>query len=378
MASSDIMQQNCPESRTFRKDGIPDYSSCEILVALAKKCDIMIFGYDISLQCFTYHNPAFTSTVRAENSKLDLKAILSRVYPDDRDKFTMAYRRLLKTGQHSLEFRMDKNGQGDRWLRLNLHFIDEKKNVIAGYAEDITHIKAYAADLQAISERKNSVLNILAHDLTGPLGSIQNYASLMAREIDSTGSESLKEFAGAICRISKDSVGLVRDLIEEEFISSSANLLKKRVNIVESIRQVTARYQSSQVRLKQQMIFNCCEDHIFVDIDETKLLHAINNLLSNALKFTPKDGTVKVTVCKQADHVMIRVSDTGIGIPEKFHGNLFSKFSEAGRPGLNGEQSIGLGMSIIKTIVDWHKGRILVRSKENKGTTISILLPYSD
>ncbi|WP_248282223.1 sensor histidine kinase [Mucilaginibacter robiniae] len=65
----------------------------------------------------------------------------------------------------------------------------------------------------------------------------------------------------------------------------------------------------------------------------------------------------------------------GVGIPGKYHATLFNKFSKAGRPGLKGQVSIGLGMSIIKTLVEWHKGEIWFRSKEHEGTTFYIELP---
>ena len=69
--------------------------------------------------------------------------------------------------------------------------------------------------------------------------------------------------------------------------------------------------------------------------------------------------------------------DTGVGIPEKFHEKLFEKFSTARRTGLKGEPSVGLGMSIIKTIIEWHEGKIWFESQQNKGTTFYIEIPCS-
>jgi len=84
-----------------------------------------------------------------------------------------------------------------------------------------------------------------------------------------------------------------------------------------------------------------------------------------------------VAVKERANTVLVTVADTGIGIPEKYHATLFEKFTRARRPGIKGEPSVGLGMSIIKTIVEWHKGKIWFESAENKGSTFYIELPKS-
>ena len=113
-------------------------------------------------------------------------------------------------------------------------------------------------------------------------------------------------------------------------------------------------------------------------IDETKFIQAINNLISNSIKFTPDGGTITLNLSVEENKLRIEVADTGIGIPEKFHEKLFDKFNLAGRTGLKGENSVGLGMSIIKTIVEWHEGKIWFKSEENKGTSFFIELNVSN
>jgi hypothetical protein len=84
---------------------------------------------------------------------------------------------------------------------------------------------------------------------------------------------------------------------------------------------------------------------------------------------------VSLTVTEKKDTVLIAVADTGVGIPEKFHAQLFDKFNPARRPGLKGEPSVGLGMFIIKTIIEWHKGSLRFESGENKGACFFIEYP---
>ena len=104
-------------------------------------------------------------------------------------------------------------------------------------------------------------------------------------------------------------------------------------------------------------------------------MQVIINLISNAQKFTGDDGKIEVVVEADEKEVIIQIQDNGIGIPKDLQPFLFDKFTRARRQGLKGEPSIGLGMSIIKTIIEWHEGSITFKSTEGKGTTFTIKIP---
>ena len=134
-------------------------------------------------------------------------------------------------------------------------------------------------------------------------------------------------------------------------------------------------YKPHQGDLRLKFSCRANREMIYADVDEDKFLQVINNLIGNSMKFTPDGGTISINIEEKEQSVLIAVADTGVGIPERFHATLFDKFSEARRTGLKGEPSTGLGMSIIKTIVEWHEGRIWFESEENKGTTFYIEIP---
>lgn len=98
-------------------------------------------------------------------------------------------------------------------------------------------------------------------------------------------------------------------------------------------------------------------------------------MISNAIKFASDGGEITLRIEEQEEHVLFTVEDNGVGIPAHLQEGLFEKFPKARRPGLKGEPSTGLGMSIIKTIVEWHNGRIWFESEENKGAIFYIELP---
>ena len=125
----------------------------------------------------------------------------------------------------------------------------------------------------------------------------------------------------------------------------------------------------------KNFVFISSNDSMYMEVDDMKFLQVINNLFSNAIKFKPDNGTITLTVEERENTILFILADTGIGIPEEFQAVLFDKFSKARRPGLRGEESTGLGMSIIKTLVGWHGGNIWFESAVNKGTTFYIELP---
>jgi len=101
----------------------------------------------------------------------------------------------------------------------------------------------------------------------------------------------------------------------------------------------------------------------------------ISNLITNAIKFSPAGAVINIRMYQQQNSVQIEVQDHGIGIPDKLKDKVFDMFSEARRPGTEGEQTSGLGMAISKEIVEAHGGKIWFESQEVTGTTFFISLP---
>jgi two-component system, OmpR family, sensor histidine kinase VicK len=164
--------------------------------------------------------------------------------------------------------------------------------------------------------------------------------------------------------------------LKQEFLASAnVDLIKTRIELVSRVKETMQEYWASPLLTQKTFHFHTASDTIFVHLDDNKFMQAINNLVSNAIKFTPDGGKITLSLEEKEDTVLITIADNGIGIPEKYHATLFDKFTRARRPGIKGEPSVGLGMSIIKTIVEWHKGKIWFESQENQGTTFYIEIP---
>lgn len=114
---------------------------------------------------------------------------------------------------------------------------------------------------------------------------------------------------------------------------------------------------------------------VWICADGRVLKQVIDNLLSNAIKFTPAEGSVTVRLSKQDDHITLSVQDSGIDIPLEMQSQLFKKFTKARRLGIHAEKTSGLGLSIVKKIIDMHRGKIYVTSQEHQGSTFTVELP---
>lgn len=359
----------------------PMYNSSLSLLELAEHDYKLYFVYSISTGRVVYINPAFTLFFKKTIDEVNPDELLAMVHVEDRDYLKQSYESMLPGEvKHHMEFRIWLPERTECVLRLSLFLNDrdDGEQTVTGYMEDITAYVAHAKNLNEINNKKNSILNILSHDLAGPLGSIKNFAVLLSRKTKQFENDDINKFIEAIERNSRKCILMIQEFIKVEFIESAGiDLVKKRCDLVENVERIIKEYQQSENELNKIFIFHTSSPQIYAEVDENKFMQAINNLISNSLKFTADGGSITLSLEERENTVLLTVSDTGIGIPQKFHATIFDKFNHARREGLKGEPSVGLGMSIIKTIVEWHQGKITFKSEENIGTTFFIEIPTS-
>ncbi len=348
-------------------------------LALAELSTQAIFSFDIKSCKFIYCNPAFREYVQLKDDSIPAKDISFLIHPEDEEYVRESYEDLLRTTRkRTFEFRLILSDDRVRSVRVEAFntVIEKKRQVITGMVEDITAYKEHSDTLNKFSNKKNSILNILSHDILGPLGTIQNLSGILNRKFANEDNLEISKFLNSIEKISKQSISMVRNLLTREFLETAdAELVRRRTNIVAALAEMVEQYKQTEEVAKVTFNFSATKKTIIIDIDEAKLMQALNNLISNALKFTPANGNIEISVMEEKDTVLFTIADNGIGIPEDLHATLFDKFSLARRPGLHGEASTGLGMSIIKTIIEWHHGEIWFESKEHVGTSFYVRLP---
>lgn len=359
------------------------FNGISILPQLAEQADLIIFALGLSSGQLLYLNPFFEQVAqqKSEDVMADPASLLTMMHPEDKEYVIEIYQELLNETLErgrAIEFRIQLPDQSVRWLRLISFFYDKKgkEPTVAGVIEDMTGWKEKNLVLNKFTSKKNALLEILSHDLSRPLANIQGLSHFVSKRLKDYEDEHVHKMMEHITKVSEQAIQLIRDFVQQEFLESAqVSLIKNRINIVHELKLVMDEYQNSQQKIHKTFQFFSSSDVIDIEIDDIKFMQVINNLLSNAIKFTPDEGIITVGVEEQEEHVLITVEDNGIGIPAHLQKGLFEKFPKARRPGLKGEPSTGLGMSIIKLIVDWHKGRIWFESQENVGTTFYIELP---
>ena len=227
--------------------------------------------------------------------------------------------------------------------------------------------------LSQFIDEKNEVLGFVAHDMRTPISGIEGLANLML--IKAVEPEEYDMILQKIIELCSDTTVLIQDVIEavrlEELNEIETYPLDANQVVKKSI-QFTENYaQQKNISLKMDSI----SAKILIQGNEDKLIRAITNLITNAIKFSHRGEEVLVSISNKDNFIAISVIDKGIGMSDKIKNNLFKRFTEVGRAGTEGEKSIGLGTSLIKKIIDLHHGKIEVDSIEGKGTNITLLLP---
>ena len=347
------------------------------LLKLAAHDVRIFFSFNLSQNRCLYVNAAFEDFFKIDANQASVPSLFKMVHQDDKRFLEETFAKVKPDEfYNNIDFRMTLADGNEYWLRLTVFFDqDNGDRTVTGYLEDISAAKAHSNKLNEFSNKKNAILGILAHELAGPLGTIQMFSQHLLAASKSVGDQNIEKFISRIAQISKRSTALIHEFLNAEFIESAGvEMVKQRTDIVESLQTLMNEYQESESRLNINFEFKTNMPQVFARVDEPKFVQAVNNLITNAIKFTPDGGTIALHIDKSATRILITVQDTGIGIPEQHQATLFDKFSSARRTGLKGQPSTGLGMSIIKTIVEWHNGKIWFESSTGKGSTFYIEL----
>ena len=226
--------------------------------------------------------------------------------------------------------------------------------------------------LELSNQNYAKVIKIVAHDLRNPIGAINGLSTLM--QDDNLSSEERKEFVKLIYESSNSCIKLIGDLLSTDFNFKESELRKERINLNPLLQQVVTLLTFRANEKKQQLILKQnAPIEIFADRD--RLLRVINNLVVNAIKFSPIGESIEIATEQTGEGTIISVKDNGMGIPAEATTKIFDPFTTSKRPGTAGEQPFGLGLYISKQIIEAHHGKIWFESEAGKGTTLFVLLP---
>jgi len=227
-----------------------------------------------------------------------------------------------------------------------------------------------------VSRLKDEFVGLISHELRTPLSSILGYLELLRDDTDEPLSEEQMMYLGIAERNAHRLLRLMGDLLFTAQVgANSFNIDASDLDVAPVVR---ASIESARPIADAQgvsIITDVTDDIALVSGDPTRIGQAIDNLLSNAIKFTPRGGNVTVAVSCDGEHIVIRLTDTGMGIPANELDQLFSRFFRASTATRAAVPGVGLGLTITKAIIDAHGGDLDVESVVGVGTTFIVRLP---
>lgn len=229
-----------------------------------------------------------------------------------------------------------------------------------------------------LEKRKNNYFVNLSHELRTPLNVISSTEQLVTelnKSKDGIGKSKLNGCMQVVRRNTKRLLNLINNIIDTAKIESGSYQLNIREHdIVYIVEEATLSLKDYIERKGIELIIDPEMEEKIIKCDEHEIERCIVNLVSNAAKFTPEDGTIEVTIEDLDEKVKIIVKDTGIGIDKKYHDSIFNRFNQVIDQGTESKGGSGLGLTITKQIIDMHGGQISVESELGKGCKFIIIL----
>ena len=233
-------------------------------------------------------------------------------------------------------------------------------------------------EVKIINNRKTDFVSSVSHELRTPLTSIKGYASILLTGKLGEPSPEIKDRLDKINRHSDELVHLVNGLLDIARIESGKVVMKREPLDLKSVIEKVSDLLSMQLKEKQiELSVGVPEDANTISADRNQIERVFINLIGNAIKFTPQKGKITINARKAQNMVQVDIADTGCGIPEEAQEKIFEEFYRVDNPINQETKGTGLGLTLVKNIVEAHNGKIWVKSKLGAGSTFSFTIPQT-
>jgi PAS domain S-box-containing protein len=243
------------------------------------------------------------------------------------------------------------------------------------YFRDISDRKRAEQELREADRRKDEFLATLAHELRNPLAPIRN--GLQVLQVAKPGSEPARQALGIMERQVRHLVRLLDELMDLSRVTQGRVTLRREpLDLAEAVRAAAEASEPMMGAAAHRLELDLPGEPLRVDADPLRIAQVLANLLNNAAKYTPDGGRIALSLSREGERALIRVRDTGIGIPAEMLPRVFEKFVQV--PGAVNRSlgGLGIGLSLARTLVELHGGTIEAKSDgEGKGSEFVVSLP---
>ncbi|GAB4137852.1 MAG: hypothetical protein Kow00104_20860 [Rhodothalassiaceae bacterium] len=249
---------------------------------------------------------------------------------------------------------------------------------------DITELKTQERELDAArieaesaSQAKSQFLAVMSHELRTPLNSIIGFAELIARRDIPTTAEKMRDYAGFVLESGRHLLGIISDILDLSRIEAKRYVLREENVFLDEILSDLAKQLAPQAKAAGVEVALDIAD--IPDLwGETRAMRQIfTNLLANAIKFTERGGRIEIRAQCEEDGLAIAVADSGIGIPADQVDKVFEPFQQVDSALAREHQGTGLGLPLVRRLVELHGGSVVLQSEPGKGTVVTVRLPQS-
>ncbi len=246
---------------------------------------------------------------------------------------------------------------------------------VSDFIERESNLVKINEQLKSQAQIKDKFLSIVSHDLRSPFTSLLGFSEILLKEPDLP-EEEKREYLEYIYDAAKTELELINDLLDwSRLQTGKIKIQPQRLNLKTAVSSAISVLTGNAVR-KEVEIKTDIPDNLYVLADQRMFHEAVKNLVANAIKFTPRGKRIFVTGNKFKEGVIeLVIRDEGIGIPEKEQHKIFRLDEKFSLDGTEGEKGSGLGLTLVKEIIDKHRGNIWFYSKEGEGTEFHITLP---
>ncbi|NFH92071.1 PAS domain S-box protein [Clostridium botulinum] len=341
-----------------------------------------IMDYKQQFKCVS---PSVIDVTGWSNEKISTMDVFDMVHPDDRER-AKKYIKFIKNakGENSIAKVLCANGEY-KIFQWNWSCIEEGKYVFLA-AKDITEQKKLQQQKKELEEAimienfKNKFLANISHEFKTPLNVILATVQLIDKNSNDLKNDEIDiiKYIDGIKRNSYRLLRLINNLIDITKIDSGHyNLQLQNYNVVEIIEDIVMAVREYIKENTRDIIFDTSEEEIITALDENKIETIILNLLSNAIKYTNDDGIIEVSIkySKDRKNILISIKDNGIGIDSKEINNIFQRFKYSNNILNRRCEGTGIGLSLVKSLVEMHGGKIIAKNNPIKGTEFIFSIP---
>lgn len=322
--------------------------------------------------------------LRPEEVDHTLEAFFERTHPDDRERFRAVVNGALR---ERLPFELDERivrPDGEvRYLRSVAEVVVDPRgrpSKLQGFSQDLTELRR-AADRQAedhqqreLDRLKGDLISAVSHEMRTPLTAVRAYAEFLEDEIGGPLSPEQRGFVAELQRGARRLEMLIDDLLDFARIDAGTFRLQiDDADLAAKIREVADAQLPAIAESRLTLRVGLPAEPLPVRMDSRRIAQVLDELVANAVRFTPAGGLIELDARREGNWVRCEVHDTGVGIDPGDHPKLFRRFSQLAE-GLN-RGGTGLGLALCKTIIETHGGRIGVESKAGEGSRFWFTLP---